>query len=86
MIVSNLVTFDDVTKKAAATVDPKKVVDVADISQTGTAFPASDARVIKYGEHDGLYGFERLRPIFRTVSRKSFSLPWIRRKPRGSQF
>lgn len=49
VIGSNLVAFNDVTKRATATIDLKKAVAVEDDQATG---PQSD-------EYDGLYGVER---------------------------
>ncbi|KAJ7668522.1 hypothetical protein DFH06DRAFT_982882 [Mycena polygramma] len=68
VIGSNLVAFNDVTKKATATIDLKKAVAVEDDQEArGAMSPASamTARSSRYDEYDGLYGVERsFRLIF----------------------
>lgn len=56
MIGANLVAFNDVTKKATATIDLKKAIAVEDDQNTKSS--SGD-------EYDGLYGVERsFRLIF----------------------
>ncbi|KAJ7729509.1 hypothetical protein DFH07DRAFT_781904 [Mycena maculata] len=68
VIGANLVAFNDVTKKATATIDLKKAVTVEDDQEArGATSPASatTARSSRYDEYDGLYGVERsFRLIF----------------------
>ncbi|KAJ7928485.1 hypothetical protein B0H13DRAFT_1967482 [Mycena leptocephala] len=62
VIGANLVAFNDVTKKATATIDLKKAVAVEDDQEArGAMSPASakTARSSRYDEYDGLYGVER---------------------------
>jgi hypothetical protein len=62
------VAFNDVTKKATATIDLKKAIAVEDDQEarTNALSPASAARASRYAdEYDGLYGVERsFRLIF----------------------
>ncbi|KAF8973078.1 hypothetical protein BDZ97DRAFT_1912661 [Flammula alnicola] len=68
VIGSNLVAFNDVTKKATATIDLKKAIAVEDDQEArkNATSPASAARASRYAdEYDGLYGVERsFRLIF----------------------
>ncbi|KAJ7039100.1 hypothetical protein C8F04DRAFT_1087111 [Mycena alexandri] len=68
VIGANLVAFNDVTKKATATIDLKKAVAVEDDQEArGAMSPASanTARSSRYDEYDGMYGGERsFRLIF----------------------
>lgn len=68
VIGANLVAFNDVTKKATATIDLKKAVAVEDDQEArGAMSPASanTARSSRFDEYDGLYGVERsFRLIF----------------------
>ncbi|KAJ6602137.1 hypothetical protein B0H10DRAFT_2167327 [Mycena sp. CBHHK59/15] len=62
VIGANLVAFNDVTKKATATIDLKKAVAVEDDQEARCAMsPASamTARSSRYDDYDGLYGVER---------------------------
>ncbi|KAJ7125048.1 hypothetical protein C8R44DRAFT_980288 [Mycena epipterygia] len=62
VIGANLVAFNDVTKKATATIDLKKAVAVEDDQEVrGAMSPSSamTARSSRYDEYDGLYGVER---------------------------
>ncbi|KAJ6497737.1 hypothetical protein C8R45DRAFT_1211571 [Mycena sanguinolenta] len=62
VIGANLVAFNDVTKKATATIDLKKAVAVEDNQESrGTMSPASGmtGRSSRYDEYDTLYGVER---------------------------
>ncbi|KAJ7496992.1 hypothetical protein FB451DRAFT_1120099 [Mycena latifolia] len=62
VIGASLVAFNDVTKKATATIDLKKAVAVEDDQEArGAMSPASGmtARSSRYDEYDGLYGVER---------------------------
>ena len=56
MIGANLVAFNDVTKKATATIDLKKAITIEDDQGRGT--PAS-GRHMRYDDDDYLYGVER---------------------------
>ncbi|KAJ7188607.1 hypothetical protein C8R46DRAFT_26212 [Mycena filopes] len=68
VIGANLVAFNDVTKKATATIDLKKAIAVEDDQEArGAMSPASanTARSSRYDEYDGMYGGERsFRLIF----------------------
>ncbi|KAJ7690719.1 hypothetical protein B0H17DRAFT_1159959 [Mycena rosella] len=68
VIGASLVAFNDVTKKATATIDLKKAVAVEDDQEArGAMSPASamTARSSRYDEYDGAYGVERsFRLIF----------------------
>ncbi|KAF7375860.1 PH domain-containing protein [Mycena sanguinolenta] len=62
VIGANLVAFNDVTKKATATIDLKKAVAVEDNQEArGAMSPASGmtGRSSRYDEYDALYGVER---------------------------
>lgn len=63
MIGSNLVAFNDVTKKAIATIDLKKAIGVEDDQEARDEIlsPASghSAHSSRYFEFDGPYGVER---------------------------
>ncbi|KAJ7502909.1 hypothetical protein B0H11DRAFT_1986905 [Mycena galericulata] len=62
VIGANLVAFNDVTKKATATIDLKKALAVEDDQEArGAMSPSSamTARSSRYDEYDGLYGVER---------------------------
>lgn len=65
VIGANLVAFNDVTKKATATIDLKKAIAVED-DQDARMNPRSPASASRYAdEYDGLYGVERsFRLIF----------------------
>jgi hypothetical protein len=69
VIGANLVAFNDVTRKATATIDLKKAIAVEDDQDTRThpLSPASGntARSRHADEYEGLYGVERsFRLIF----------------------
>ncbi|KAI0343370.1 hypothetical protein BDW22DRAFT_1355780 [Trametopsis cervina] len=67
VIGATLVAFNDVTKKATATIDLKKAVAVADDREPTILSPDSgmSGRSSRYVEHDGPYGMERsFRLIF----------------------
>ncbi|KAF8070437.1 hypothetical protein FPV67DRAFT_1487386 [Lyophyllum atratum] len=67
VIGANLVAFNDVTKKATATIDLKKAIAVEDDQEArrNALGPGSNARSSRYDEYDGLYGVERsFRLIF----------------------
>ncbi|KAJ7714951.1 hypothetical protein B0H14DRAFT_3014700 [Mycena olivaceomarginata] len=62
VIGANLVAFNDVTKKATATIDLKQAVAVEDNQEArGAMSPASamTGRSSRYDEYDSLYGVER---------------------------
>lgn len=65
MIGSNLVAFNDVTKKATATIDLRKAIAVED-DQEARNNAQSPGGTSRYAdEYDGLYGVERsFRLIF----------------------
>ncbi|KAF8635247.1 hypothetical protein AX17_004020 [Amanita inopinata Kibby_2008] len=67
VIGANLVAFNDVTKKATATIDLKKAVSVEDDQDMrSNALSPASGRSVRYGdEYDVLYGVERsFRLIF----------------------
>lgn len=75
MIGSNLVAFNDVTKKATATIDLKKAVAVEDDDRTADAVtsPASAATSRSRDEFDEVYRVERsFRLIFPNDEEISF--------------
>ncbi|KAK7057519.1 PH domain-containing protein [Favolaschia claudopus] len=62
VIGANLVAFNDVTKKATATIDLKKAVAVEDNQEIREAMSPASAltgRSSRHDEYDGLYGVER---------------------------
>ncbi|KNZ72752.1 Bud site selection protein BUD4 [Termitomyces sp. J132] len=58
VIGANLIAFNDVTKKATATIDLKKAIAVED-NQEGRRNALTPGGVSRYDEDDGLYGVER---------------------------
>jgi hypothetical protein len=65
VIGGNLVAFNDVTKKATATISLKKAIAVEDDQDTRNAFSPSSSTSRMRDEYDGLYGVERsFRLIF----------------------
>lgn len=70
VVGANLVAFNDVTKKATATIDLKKAIAVEDDQEARnnalSSSAASNPRSSRYAdEYDGLYGVERsFRLIF----------------------
>ncbi|KAG5645438.1 hypothetical protein DXG03_006262 [Asterophora parasitica] len=67
VIGANLVAFNDITKKATATIDLKQAIAVEDDQEArnNALSPASHARSSRYDEYDALYGVERsFRLIF----------------------
>ena len=61
MIGSNLVAFNDITKRAIATIDLKKAIGVEDDQEAREELmsPASAQSHSRYFEFDGPYGVER---------------------------
>ncbi|KAF7315210.1 PH domain-containing protein [Mycena indigotica] len=76
VVGASLISFNDVTKKATATIDLKKAVAVEDDQEArGAMSPASNmtGRSSRYDEYDGLYGVERsFRLIFPNNQEISF--------------
>ncbi|KAF7321547.1 PH domain-containing protein [Mycena kentingensis (nom. inval.)] len=76
VVGSSLIAFNDVTKKATATIDLKKAIAVEDDQEPrGTMSPVSamSARTSRYDDYDGLYGVERsFRLIFPNNQEISF--------------
>ncbi|KAJ7072601.1 hypothetical protein C8F01DRAFT_1104511 [Mycena amicta] len=76
VVGSSLIAFNDVTKKATATIDLKKAIAVEDDQEArGAMSPASamTGRSSRYDDHDGLYGVERsFRLIFPNDQEISF--------------
>lgn len=67
VIGANLVAFNDVTKKATATINLKQAIAVEDDQQgRGTSMSPASSRTTRYGdEYDTLFGVERsFRLIF----------------------
>jgi len=67
VIGANLVAFNDITKKATATIDLKQAISVEDDQQgRGTSMSPASSRTSRYGdEYDALFGVERsFRVIF----------------------
>ncbi|KAG5637515.1 hypothetical protein H0H81_004266 [Sphagnurus paluster] len=65
VIGANLVAFNDVTKKATATIDLKKAVSVEDDQEARKNALSPGIRTGRYDEYDELYGVERsFRLIF----------------------
>ena len=58
VIGANLVAFNDVTKKATATIDLKKAIAVED-NQEGRKSVLNPGGASRYDEDEGLYGVER---------------------------
>ncbi|GLB37394.1 putative pleckstrin homology domain [Lyophyllum shimeji] len=61
VIGGNLVAFNDVTKKATATINLKKAIAVEDLQEVrqNALGPDSRMRSSRYDEYEGLYGVER---------------------------
>lgn len=67
VIGANLVAFNDITKKATATIDLKQAIGIEDDQQGRcTSMSPASSRTSRYGdEYDTLFGVERsFRVIF----------------------